>query len=499
MSNVQKSKNQMSIQDVMTPELNLVPGSSVLGFGINIARSSGPSDVTARIVNINESEGSPVIEGGVSYLLPANVNLVDDSKFSIEFNTFSSRNEFSKHMAAETQIEASGWGFTGEFDAAYSSLTEGESVSIYGLVESNVKLWTLSVESLQSLSLDSTFKAELDALPQTFTPATQQAFFNFFNKYGTHVVTTSIVGGRLHYVTAVSSASQFDKETAKVNMSFEYDSVFVDTSGSASADWENIAKSWFSSRKAELMVIGGDPTILAKALPPDDPNTPVNYQSLVADWTTSVKTTPSVTGLQLQPISHVAPAAAGNLLDQALEKYLNSSARGQCLMEIDLTVGVPVGAACTINMGTQEILPPNPPTKSQLSMYWIVMTDHEGNLKFNENFLSSDPDDFDTLVSKAQKTSEGQNWWTVVIVATTPPRPVSVEALAWMESCGILITNIDMGYPNWPILFSGVGKSNTPAFDGQFNLINSPYFENPDNLQSWQQSVEVEIPLYVTI
>ncbi|MEA2566642.1 MAG: hypothetical protein QOD49_1819, partial [Actinomycetota bacterium] len=59
------------------PNLNLVPGAGVLGFGFDVSAASDPSKVTQRIVSIDESGGTTVSEGGIDYLLPANVNLID--------------------------------------------------------------------------------------------------------------------------------------------------------------------------------------------------------------------------------------------------------------------------------------------------------------------------------------------------------------------------------------------------------------------------------------
>ncbi|MDQ3287356.1 MAG: MACPF domain-containing protein [Pseudomonadota bacterium] len=481
------------------PNDNLVPGASVLGFGINIARASGPTDVTTRLVSIDETGGTTVVENNVTYILPANVSLINVGSSSLEYSTFSSREEYSKHKAAEMQVAASGWGFSGEFDASYSSLAEGGSVSAYGLVEANTTLWSVSAQDLQGLALTPTFKSELDALPTDFNLDTQQSFFDLFNKYGTHVISTALVGGSLEYLTTASSSSKFDTETAAANMKMEYKSVFVDASGSASADWENIDKSWFSSRQAKLVTIGGSPSILQYAVPPTNPDAEVNYQELVVQWGKSVATQPAITNLHLQPLSHLAPATQLGSLNKALDAYLNKSARASSAVQYDSQE--PKTAATSMFFGSKSVAPPNMPGKDQLSMYWIVMADEHGDIKFNDNALSNDPDDFDALVAKARAASDDKNWWTAIVVRSTPGTILSEEAQMWMGTCGVAI-NQQGAYPNWPLQIAAIGISNSPDFKGILGAQWVPRYQNPygDGYPPrWRQQVDVEIPLYISI
>lgn len=479
--------------------MNLLPGASILGFGINIARASGPGDVTARIIMIDEGHGSTVKKGDTEYLLPANISLVDNTKSYLKFNTFTSRKEFTEHMASDATAEVSAWGFTGEFNAAYSSLVKGKEITAYGLVEANTHLWDLSLQSLQTSSLDKSFAAELAALPGEFNAQTQQAFFDLFNKYGTHVVTTSRAGGRLQYSTAVSQSSGFTQQTAEANIKLEYKSVFVDTSATAHAEWERIDKNWFTSRDAQLITVGGDTSVLAKAVPPNDPKTPVNYQELVQTWAKSILRYPSVIGLNIQPISSVAPVAQSNLLKKALDKYLNTGVYGNNTMLVHLHKPNNItDSTSTIIVGSETIEPAIEPRKGQFANFWVVMADSNGAIKFNKNTLSNDPDEYDKIVKDAKKAANGQRWWTIVLMATVPPRPMSQMVYSWLESCGISLKS-RIGYPNWPIHFAATGISNNPEFRGRISMQDSPYFEKQEYATDWQQHVTAEYPLYISL
>jgi hypothetical protein len=84
------------------------------------------------------------------------------------------------------------------------------------------------------------------------------------------VITSATVGGSLDYSVTVNTSANLTKETAAASASFEYKSLLLDTSGSASTDWQSMGQAWLASRKASLVVTGGDPDVLDGFTPPSD-------------------------------------------------------------------------------------------------------------------------------------------------------------------------------------------------------------------------------------
>ncbi|WP_164000045.1 MAC/perforin domain-containing protein [Pyxidicoccus caerfyrddinensis] len=476
-----------------TLAVNVIPGAAILGFGINVVTATSAWDVTQRVVAIDEQQGTTVIENDIQYLLPANISLIDDHSSKIDFSVFASQAEYAEHMATEAQVSVSAWGFSGEFDASYSSLSEGSQASLCGLVDADTSMWEVAIQQLQALSLDPTFQAELAALPATFAPGTAQAFFDFFDKYGTHVVTNATVGGKLHYAVAVSSASSFDKTTAAANMKLEYDSVFTDSSVSGHAEWDRMDTSWISSRNASLSVQGGDASILANAVPPSDPTAYVNYSELISNWATGVKQTPDVTNVKLQPLSHVAPVSQVAVLNQALDAYLNDGI--EATSRAELRSEEVVGAACSITLNRQPVPVPASRDVAERPCYWLVLADEEGTIQFNEASSKDDPDELDRLISAARAMSAGQSWWVVAVqcVATNIP---SVQALEWLSSCGVPDQPwVNGTYPGWPAQMVAIGKTGSPGFSGRVASVRAPGPDPTDEVQK----VNCGLPSHVSL
>ncbi|WP_172937529.1 MAC/perforin domain-containing protein [Rhodococcus sp. MS16] len=477
--------------------LNLVPGAAILGYGLNIAHAKSTSEVTQRIVNIHEETGTTVTESGVEYLLPANVDLIDIHKSSSTAHIFETTSEYSAYMAASTEIKASAWGFSGEFDASYSSLANASSARYYGLMEATTNLWDLSVKNLEELPLDSSFKADLIALGDAFTEENQFHFYNFFNKWGTHVISTVSVGGFLNYCVTVSSSSSFNKESAKANLKCEYNAVFAEASVAAHAEWEKMDKSWISSRDAQLAVQGGEPGILASAVPPTTP-TEVNFNKLIVDWTSSVGTRPGVTSQILQPISHVAPTPQVPALDDALEAYLNRSVTVIADQEIVVEQPAirPVSNTSSITIGQDAVSAPNEKTTAFAAEYWIVMADEKGVIQYNDNRLGDDPDLFEELIFDksvgAQAKSHNKTWWTVVVAIGTT-HPPSAKAMNWLSQCGIPREGWYDGYAGWPNQVIAFGKSNVASFKGQLRSVDSPF----SSMRTPEQRITLRAPLFL--
>ena len=486
--------------DTLTAGQNIVPGADTLGFSINLATAASWVDAVHRVVLLNTSAGTEVEKFGKTYVLPGNVSLNDRVNSNIDFSTFSSKKEYSNQMAAQSSVDASGWGFTGKFNASYASISEGTEVAAYGLVEAHSNLWDAKLQTIQGVALEANFSRELAALPTTFNATTQAAFFDFFNKYGTHIITTAFVGGQINYQVVVKASSSYNKQTAKAQMALEYESVFASASATGKASWSNMDKSWLASRNAKLSVVGGDPSILTKALPPTNPDQPVNYNDLVTAWAKGVGASPSVTGAVLQPLSKVAPATMWYTLDTALAAYLNASVSAECSVKYaGSTTSYPImqEVGYAMLLGQTRVTMPVVPTPQQLSNCWIVLADGRGSVVFNQNVVSDNSADFDTLVKAAQAASTSGTYWAMMTISNNRVSHLNLDSKAWLRACGINTdswTTIE-SYHNAPFQLVAVGKTNNPSFPGTsafFNFRAAPAYSHLVELKA-------EKPLFISM
>jgi len=494
------SKRRMMTADGASPANDLIPGVGWLGYSVNLVTSSQPSNVLARIVDLNTGSGkdTSVTFAGVTYSVPDNVSYQQLIGGELTFNSYATRHEYSSHLAVSAQVKGSGWGFKGQFDASYTDLSENESVGFYGLVESNATLWALALNSLQTPKLVTEFAQDLALLPPSFGPGSQHIFFDFFTKYGTHIITSVQMGGSFTYESTISSSMDYNKKTATANLELEYMSVVKDASASlkAKSDWDKMNKDWIAERKAKVTFQGGDLTLIGSVVPPGvdfNPAEDANYQDVVTKWAASAQNAPTVVSSHLQPICNVAPSTQFEALTLALDAYLNGgiSVSSKAIIKD----GVTEDGAWSILVGTTAVKLEHPPVSSEYALYWIVLVDNLGAVQFNESSPSTDPAQLDQLVQHAQEASNGQIWWVAVLLFAPAVYAISAKSQLWLQECGIVLPGA--GTQKWPNQVTAIGRTNSPNFGGVSNVI-----DNAQGAASGQKVTQTslsELPLHVNL
>lgn len=479
----------------------ILPGASSLGFGFNIVTAVSPTTFKAQIVSLDLANSTPITintpNGPLYFSVPGNVSEVDRNIYSLTFNTFTSQSDYDTYMSAKASVEASGWGYSASFDATYSSLTEGDTTNFYGLVEADTILWDTQLNSFTGDMITSEFLTALMQLPATFngTAAQQQAYFSFFDIWGTHIVNQSRVGGSLNYLVTTTDESQLTTQAAHANMTLEYNALFVDASASASADWNSMNSSWFSARKTYLTYVGGSSEVLKAVVLPTLPTWQPDYSSsaLVKAWADTLTQNPSVVSVSLIPIYSLAAGLGTTPQEKAMYRnfsnQLETALAVYLLAPIAVFVTVPFAiaqsnnwpyisgqTAPTVLIGENSIPIPNQPRLTDVSLYWIVMADENCNVAYNANLNSENPDDLDSLILAAQKASEGQQWWVCICIVNQAEAPLSTLALAWFNELGINTAELSPNYtyPGMSIVITAVGKTNSNYPKGQVSHL-QPY------------------------
>ena len=275
-------------------------------------------------------------------------------------------------MSAQASVSGSGWGFSAQFEASYSKLEQGDNTDFYGLVEAGAVLWTTQLKSITGTSLNPNFVTAVDALPTIFNANTQQAFFSFFDQWGTHIINQSTVGGSLNYCVTSNNSSGLTEQAASASMQFEYDALFVDVSGSAEADWNSMASSWFSSRSTNLTTVGGTTSILSGAVTPTSPVWQPDYSSssIVAEWAATIGQNPAVIGLSLTPISNVLIGYGDKRTD--VIKY--QTAANQLAIALDVYLNAPIAVINTSTFENLNWFPTLIATSSSMAINELIIS-----------------------------------------------------------------------------------------------------------------------------
>jgi hypothetical protein len=160
----------------------------------------------------------------------------------------------------------------------------------------------------------------LDGTEQ-FSDAIAPTFFKFFNKYGTHIISSVNMGGYLNYYCSTQKSYSKDTKDFKAQVEAEYGALF---SGSGSGEWGKVTENWTKSRNARIVGYGGNPS---SALVSDVISTwskGQNFKDDFATWTSSISDYPSPVGFSLYPIGGLFAGKQGDIMRAAYQAYANT-------------------------------------------------------------------------------------------------------------------------------------------------------------------------------
>ncbi len=285
---------------------------------------------------------------------------------------YSSRSEVEEQFKAAVGVKYSGVAFSGEFDASYSSGEKDQTQSTYGLCDIVVPETISVLNNVNQHEWSDDFTMDTDAknLPDTFE-GNEEIFFGLFRNYGTHYVTQVTFGGRLRATSISEASDSYSQQDAAASMKAEYDALLSDASGEASTDWTHVNKDWFSSRSFDLVVLGGDPSLVANAHAYGD-----SQQGEIKAWIASVAEKPDVAGFVLAPLSSLLSGKQEAAMEKAMDAYLSGIVRVSKRFQTDsyVTVG-------------KEIIPmpafSNPTTSTgpvSKHWMWLALLDLSGGI-----------------------------------------------------------------------------------------------------------------------
>jgi hypothetical protein len=371
--------------------MNNVPGSEQLGWGFSIF---GPYGDTALKSQLFEMQGGTQWEDNltkISYLVPGNVaspSMVEDN--SAHSYVFNNRTQLQEHFAAKASVDASyvsEYGaFSGAFDTAYTQETATATEYKYGVYEANSVEWELALESQSLADLTSGVRADFESLPTTYSDDNQQAFFAFFDKYGTHYVERVRVGGRLYYYIAVEKSYLHEDKEIKAKLDLEYNAVVASAKAKSSADWQQLTDKWTKNRTAYVHTIGGTPNALLLA----EPQFGDSREGLFESWVDSIKTAPAVVDYTLRPITVLFPLAQQQTIQQAYDAYLSANILTVESRSVASWSDQPADTMPVVTLGV-DIRPSNVPRHDYGFQLMILQPEGDGEYEiFLDKYYSCD-------------------------------------------------------------------------------------------------------------
>ena len=305
-------------------------GASLLGFGFNSLGSYDSTATTKSILTPTGGNSGTYTDpfSRTTYIVPNNVAVTPgtgDSTQEASAAVFQSQQAFQSFFAAKAGISGSYRGFSGEFNLAFGTESQSQSMNWYSVASGSFQSWTLLLQEAGQGQLSSDFSNDPDVqamMQQTsFNSGNAQTFYRVFQKWGTHFIDQVILGGEFNYFAAVSASYSSDQTTISSNLSLEYKAVFVSAKAQAQAEWQSLGQTWTNDRQVSWSATGGDNSLLSGV--PVEPGYEQNFSQAYQTWAQSLATNPAVVGFHLTAISNLFSGDLATAINVALNSYLN--------------------------------------------------------------------------------------------------------------------------------------------------------------------------------
>jgi hypothetical protein len=306
--------------------INFIPGSEVLGWGFNIFGSYSADSKTRQMFQFPDTGQTtqPLQPNGTVYLLPGNVQVINRNQSVSDTQVFESRSHVEDYFSAQagmsTRLGEPGVKFSGQFDAMFSGAAQSDTEYMYGMVYSGYHFWDLEIleQSIDGLAPWVLNDPDFYSLPREFNEENASIFFRFFDKYGTHYVSSVKVGWKLYFNEAVERSYTTSSATISANMNMEFRALFLeDDKVSADATWSQVGYEYTQNRMASVLAQGGDSSIVEAALP----GYGASHSSLYDSWRLSAEANPVAVDFGLSPMWYLFSGNHATALEAAYVAY----------------------------------------------------------------------------------------------------------------------------------------------------------------------------------
>lgn len=304
-----------------TTLMNPIPGSSVLGWGFDIFNTYSSRSKMQQLFLLPSTSQKTWTYGptGIEYLLPDNIVIEEMNRSLGQSYVFSTRSGVQSHFAAKAGVEAGYGAFSGQFETSFSNTSRNDSEYSYGLYQMEFFAWKLNLQDQTTAALAPWVVNDPDywELPSFFNEQTKPIFYRFFEKYGTHYVSSVQVGYRLYYSEAVDKSYTTDELTIKTKVDLEYRALFVKVGAEASAEWEKVGYEWTENRVASVEAQGGNSAPLDLILPAYGDN----FSVALSAWRLDAERNPAAVDFELRPVWNLFSGAKADALKLAFDAY----------------------------------------------------------------------------------------------------------------------------------------------------------------------------------
>lgn len=232
-----------------------------VGYGFNVVTGVGARAIKSQIIKAQLLTEENYVQKSPT------------SSASVEFNTYtgSTVKELSSNFSASSEFSGKGWGIEAEANAKFDMNNYSKDEYQYAMSFVDVSKEQITI----TLHEDEWF--EWDDLDEgCFTRAAYKAingenrkytsdnagFKKLFDSYGTHIIRTATLGGRLTIATTINTSDISDEYNLDAFAKLSYGGV-VDVSGEVKEEYKNSFKSNSSACQTKISALGGSSAIFS--------------------------------------------------------------------------------------------------------------------------------------------------------------------------------------------------------------------------------------------
>jgi len=296
---------------------NLVPGAELLGYGFNIFGSYDFASATRPLLTLGSFEDWNAPNGQV-YKLPSQVAIGGGVSSAASY-AFDTAQQFAGHFQSSAGVSGSYGAFSTSFSTSYQSDQRSEQSYCWAMVESKVISWVLNLAySSYTIRADVLSDPDFTSLPSSYDATNAHLFFAFFNKFGTHFISSIDVGGTLYYYFAISRSASYSSNDIRVSASAEYNALIAKVKVEADAQWRRTSSNWTQNRQSHAVTVPAVSNLVGWV----DPAVGTYDQNNdFANWQTQVTNYPVRSAFRLTPITLLFSGSQATAVQQAYLAY----------------------------------------------------------------------------------------------------------------------------------------------------------------------------------
>lgn len=232
-----------------------------VGYGFNVVTGVGAHAIKSQII-----KAQLLTEGNY-------VQKAATSSASVEFNTYtgSTVKELSNNFSVSSDISGKGWGIEAEANAKFdmNNYSKEEYQYAMSFVDVSKEQITITLNEDEWYDWDdmdegcftrAAYKA-INGENRKY-PSDNAGFKKLFDSYGTHVIKTATLGGRLTIATTINTSDISDEYNIDAFAKLSYGGV-VDVSGEVKEEYKNSFKNNSSACKTKISALGGSSAIFS--------------------------------------------------------------------------------------------------------------------------------------------------------------------------------------------------------------------------------------------